>query len=349
LASAIGAPGLGGLLILSAGSLAALLAARGEPFRIVLVGVFPLLLMVGLILDAMRADPGPATGPKLLLVQPNISQAEKMGAGGLQASIVKLMRLSADALAANPDAKAVVWPEAAVEYPLEEAPELRLELAAMLKPGQLLLTGGVAIERNSAGEATAARNSLYALDHEGRILMRYDKAHLVPGGEYLPLRWLAEPLGLSRLVPGTLDFLPGPGPKTFHLPGLPAMGPAICYEIIFPGAVVDALDRPGFILTVSSDAWFGASGPPQHFAQARLRAIEEGLPVARVTPTGISGLIGSDGTVLDSVPMNKAAVIAAPLPAAKAPTLFAQAGLFSPGVFALLLFAAGLFARRIKT
>jgi apolipoprotein N-acyltransferase len=127
------------------------------------------------------------------------------------------------------------------------------------------------------------------------------------------------------------------------------MGPAICYEIIFPAAVVDARDRPGFILTVSSDAWFGPSGPPQHFAQARLRAIEEGLPVARVTPTGISGLIDADGRVLRAAAMNRAEVIAAKLPAPRAQTLFSRLGLLSPVIFALLLFAFGLHARRIKT
>jgi apolipoprotein N-acyltransferase len=202
------------------------------------------------------------------------------------------------------------------------------------------------VEREAGGQLTGARNSLYALDHKGTILARYDKAHLVPGGEYLPLRRIAEPLGLARLVPGSLDFLPGPGPVTWRLPGLPALAPNICYEIIFPGAIVDRGARPGFILTVSNDAWFGKSGPPQHHAQARLRAIEEGLPVVRVTPTGLSGVIDARGGLHHMLPTDGPAHALVALPAALPATPFARAGLAAPGLFALLLIGAGAWLRR---
>jgi apolipoprotein N-acyltransferase len=240
----------------------------------------------------------------------------------------------------------VIWPEATVEFPLEEDAALRRRLGAMLPAQTLLLTGGVAIEYGTDGTPIGARNSLYALDAAGAILARYDKAHLVPGGEYLPLRWLAEPLGLSRLVPGTLDFLPGPGAMTWRLPGLPALSPNICYEIIFPGAVVDGRNRPDAIVTVSNDAWFGASGPPQHHAQARLRAIEEGLPVLRVTPTGITGLIGPDGRMRVTLPRGTAAHRQVQLPASAPAPLFARAGLLAPLVLALLLCGVGFAMSR---
>ncbi len=233
-----------------------------------------------------------------------------------------------------------------VEYPLEETPGLGAALTQGFAPGTLLLTGGVAIERDGDGRVVGARNSLYALDHTGRILARYDKSHLVPGGEYLPLRRIAEPLGLARLVPGSLDFLPGPGATSWQLPGLPMVAPNICYEIIFPGAIVDRAARPGFILTVSNDAWFGRSGPPQHHAQARLRAIEEGLPVVRVTPTGISGVIDARGGLRDTLPTGGPAHAFVPLPAALPATPFAQAGLAAPGLFALLLIGIGAWVRR---
>ncbi len=346
LAAFVGSIGLSGLIILSAGGLAALLAGRGQAARWALVAVFPLLLGVQAI---PRPAPTPVSGPTLLLVQPNIRQSEKQAPGGIQRSIEQLIALTGQGFAAHPQAAAAIWPEAAIEYPLEDDADLRRAVSEFLPPKALLLSGGVALERDAGGQVTGARNSLYALDSSGAILARFDKARLVPGGEFLPLRWLAEPLGLSRVVPGSLDFLPGPGPQTLHLPGLPPLGPAICYEIIFPGEVVDAADRPGWIITISNDAWFGPTGPPQHHAQARLRAIEEGLPVVRVTPTGITSLIGPRGAVVQQLPAHKAAVLAVALPAPLPSTVFARLGLAAPGLLALLLVALGLLVHRKKT
>jgi apolipoprotein N-acyltransferase len=124
------------------------------------------------------------------------------------------------------------------------------------------------------------------VDAAGTIRAGYAKAHLVPYGEYLPMRPLLTPLGLSRLVPGSLDFWPGPGPRTLDLGPWGRAGVQVCYEIVFSGAVVDRVHRPDYIFNPSNDGWFGASGPPQHLAQTRLRAIEEGLPVLRSTTNG---------------------------------------------------------------
>ena len=125
------------------------------------------------------------------------------------------------------------------------------------------------------------------LHADGTLGPRYDKAHLVPYGEYLPMRPILSAIGLSRLAPGDIDFWPGPGPHTLDLGRFGKAGLQICYEIIFSGQVVDRAHRPDFLFNPSNDAWFGSWGPPQHLAQARLRAIEEGLPVIRATPTGI--------------------------------------------------------------
>ena len=157
------------------------------------------------------------------------------------------------------------------------------------------------VERRRA--ATGATNSVFAIRPDGRIPARYDKAHLVPYGEYLPMRPLLSAIGLSRLAPGDLDFDPGPGPQTLEIPGVGRVGFQLCYEIIFSGEVVDRAHRPDFIFNPSNDAWFGAWGPPQHLAQARLRALEEGLPVIRATPTGISAIIDAHGRLLQSIPL----------------------------------------------
>jgi apolipoprotein N-acyltransferase len=153
-------------------------------------------------------------------------------------------------------------------------------------------------------------------------------------------------LGLSRLAPGDLDFASGPGPRTLAVPGVGSVGFQLCYEIIFSGEVVDPDRRPAFIFNPSNDAWFGAWGPPQHLAQARMRALEEGLPVVRATPTGISAIVDSQGGVLHSIPLGRMGTIDAALPLPASPTLFARFGNLLPFAFALLLIAAAIAVRR---
>ncbi|WP_448578305.1 apolipoprotein N-acyltransferase [Thermaurantiacus sp.] len=341
-AAIIGADGLSALLLLASGTLA-LAALRRWREAAIALSLALLLALPGLF--RLGATPAPPPPGLLLLVQPNSSQADKHGANGTERHLVSHIRETEAALDAMTPADrarlaAVVWPEGAIEFPLEETPWLRTLVTRSLPPQAHLVAGTIAVERDPRGEAIGLRNSMSLLDATGRILHRYDKAHLVPGGEFLPLRPLAERLGLQRLVPGTLDFWPGPGPETIALQGLPAMAAAICYEIIFPGRVVDRRNRPDVILTVSSDAWFGPSGPPQHFAQARLRAIEEGLPVVRVTPTGITGVISARGVVEASLPADAAGHLLVTTPGALPPTPFARFGLWLPLLLGLLLLAA---------
>ena len=162
----------------------------------------------------------------------------------------------------------------------------------------MLLTGGFALDSSDGAASPAPPTASTCSTAGARIVGRYDKAHLVPYGEYLPMRPLLSAIGLSRLAPGDLDFRAGPGPRTLDLPGFGRVGFQLCYEIIFSGEVVDRANRPDFIFNPSNDAWFGAWGPPQHLAQARLRALEEGLPVIRATPTGICAVIDADGRLL---------------------------------------------------
>jgi apolipoprotein N-acyltransferase len=220
----------------------------------------------------------------------------------------------------------ILWPEGAIDGLPERDPALLARLAAPLGAGDVLIAGGTGVGSGS----TPYANSLFVIGKseagQGRILGRYDKAHLVPGGEYLPWRDLLEPLGLARLVPGDFDFLSGPGPRTLALPGFLPVSPMICYEIIFPGAVADPKARPGWIANVSNDAWYGPWGPPQHLAQARLRAIEEGLAVARATPTGVSAVIDGHGQIVDRIAPGDTGASVSSLPPPLPMTLFARSG-----------------------
>ena len=300
--------------------------------------------------------------PSLTVVQPDISQADKYAPGYEVINFAKLAMNSRPAPDQGP--RLLLWPEAALPdyledgYPYryyqfqpgESAGGARKRLTTLMGEGDVLVTGANRLVIDK-GQLVAARNSVSALDSDGNLLGHYDKAHLVPYGEYLPLPWLLRPLGLARLVPGDLDFWPGPGAQTMTVSvgGKPVkVGMQICYEIIFSGQVVDRKNRPDFIFNPSNDAWFGTIGPPQHLAQARLRAIEEGLPVVRATPTGISAVIDADGRIVESLPLDKAGRIDARLPTAKAPTLFARYGNILPIVFALLLITIALLplARR---
>ena len=328
--------------------------------------ILPILFMVlrpALIETVFGPQDSKRTEISLTIVQPNISQADKYAPGYDALNFSRLATWSHPL--PNQDPRLLLWPEAAIPDYLEtgypyrfyqfqpggSAVGARMRLTTLMAPGDILLTGSNRLIIDNAGQLTAARNSMTAMDAQGRILGDYDKSHLVPYGEYLPLKWLLTPLGLSRLVPGDVDFLPGPGPQTMtlSLDGKPVkIGLQICYEIIFSGQVIDRANRPDFLFNPSNDAWFGSWGPPQHLAQARLRAIEEGLPVVRATPTGISAVIDADGRITRSLPLGTAGRIDARLPVAKAPTLFARYGNILPVGFALLLIAFALLplARR---
>jgi apolipoprotein N-acyltransferase len=188
-------------------------------------------------------------------------------------------------------------------------------------------------------------NSLLALDSQGRITGSYDKFHLVPFGEYVPLRGF---LPINKLTAGRQDFSPGPGLRTIKFDGLPPVSPLICYEVIFPGRVA-AMERPAWLLNLTNDAWFGqTSGPYQHFAAARLRSVEEGLPLVRVANTGISGVVDGYGRIVHSLGLGREGVIDSALPAAlSVRTPFSRLGDGMTGFLLVLTFGAGLMMRRI--
>ncbi len=232
-------------------------------------------------------------GVRLRLIQPNIPQHLKwnkeLRAGHLQ----KQLRLSV-LPAEGPRPTHVIWPETAVSFNLSADKFLREVMSAVVPTGGLLVTGALRSEMSRYGERNAY-NSIYAIDGKGAITASYDKRHLVPFGEYVPMRWL---LNFSKMTTGRVDFQSGKTARVFDLLGLPPVAMLICYEVIFPTEIVNSLRRPGWILNLTNDAWFGISaGPHQHLAAAQLRAVEQGLPVVRVANTGISAVINGHGRV----------------------------------------------------
>jgi apolipoprotein N-acyltransferase len=273
----------------------------------------------------------------LRLVQPDIEQSLKWDPQERQRNLI----LTADiSLAPGFERVAhVLWPETATLFALAGEPAFRRELAQLVPAGGYLITGSPRIEREPA---LVAWNSLHALDAAGEIRATFDKFHLVPFGEYVPLRAI---LPIDRVVPGGMDFSAGPGPIRLEIPGLPAASPLICYEIIFPGAVVPAGPRPQLLVNLTNDSWFGVSaGPYQHFAAARLRAVEEGLPLIRSAGGGISGVIDPYGRATARLDLAVAGILDTDLPQSIPPTLYAQAR--TPVTLAVLILIAGLAVRR---
>ena len=346
----IGTYGLSLLVALAGGTVWLAARRHWKPAAGLAVALLALILPRAL----QTAEPA-ATNKPIRIVQPNIGQQDNWRPGFADEAARRLAALSMRSGGGRP--RLLFWPEAAVTDPLEDArtgePQAfaqfeRTRAAALVGPGEYLLTGGIALLSTDGRWIDGAANSVFVLGPGGRVAGRYDKAHLVPYGEYLPMRPLLSAIGLSRLVPGDIDFNPGPGPRTLELPGWGKAGVQICYEIVFSGKVADRRNRPDFIFNPSNDAWFGRWGPPQHLAQARLRAAEEGIPVIRSTPTGISALIDARGRIASSVPWRGAGVIDAMLPRASSPTPFARFGNVIPLLLAFAMLIGGIAIGRTR-
>lgn len=348
----LGTYALSGVVVLLAG--AWLIAAKRA--RPDLRGAALVLLPIALLL--MPHSGHRAEGSRhFTLVQPDIAQEQLNDPAFFEANFQRLARLSAPLRAG--ERRLLLWPESGVpDYLREGYPDryyldsyaadpvlARRRLGKTAAPGGLLLTGATDLEL-ADGIAVGARNAVTALGADGAIQASYAKAHLVPYGEYLPMRALLTPLGLSRLVPGEIDFWPGPGPQTLDLGPWGRAGVQVCYEIVFSGQVVDRAKRPEFLFNPSNDGWFGAWGPPQHLAQARLRAIEEGLPVLRATTTGISAVIDAQGVVRQFVPHHQAGRIDGLIPPPAPPTPFARIGNLLALGWGVVLLVASLVASR---
>ncbi len=253
------------------------------------------------------------------LVQPNATQALKWQPGMEQKFYERHLALSAAPAEPRPDV--TIWSETAVPFVLGQAPALQAEAANAAAPGRLML--GI---RRVDGERWY--NSLAVLNPDGSAAAVYDKHHLVPFGEYIPLAKILGRLGIPALATLTQSgFSAGDGPHLIAANGVPPFVPLICYEAIFPGALAAPEGRAEWLVQVTNDAWFGdASGPYQHLAQARARAIEQGLPLARAANTGISAMIDPFGRVTGSLPLDEAGHLDAVLPGPLPPTPYVRLG-----------------------
>ena len=303
------------------------------PWRPLIIGLIVLAGFFGFGLARLATHPTTYVPKvKLRLMQPNLQQDQKFNYTAKNEVMQRYLRLSNRAT--GPDSNGVhdvthlIWPEAAFPFFLTREPDALAQIADLLKPNTELITGAVrAVPTEPGQRITRAYNSVYVIDGDGSIRGIYDKVHLVPFGEYLPFQSFLEKLGLQQLTKIAGGFLSGDRRRAMDVAGAPKMLPLICYEAIFPGAAVPAGERPGWLVNVTNDGWFGiSSGPYQHFQQARVLAIAEGLPLVRAANTGISAVVDPLGRIIKSLPLGTEGVLDSALPRAIPPTLYAQFG-----------------------
>jgi apolipoprotein N-acyltransferase len=301
-------------------------------------------LLAGLaIYGAIRLRATPTSyvdGVRLRIMQPNLQQDEKFNYSQKQQVMSRYLALSDRA--SGPGSTGIqnvthlIWPESAFPFFLTRDAEALAQIAALLPAGAVLITGAVRAPEGVPDAAiTRAYNSIYIIDHDGSILSVYDKVHLVPFGEYLPFQQITKLRG---------GFIPGDRRHILNVPRAPNVLPLICYEIIFPQAVARG-ERPGWMVNLTNDAWFGASpGPYQHLQQARIRAIEQGLPLVRAANTGISAVVDPVGRILESLPLGTEGVLDAGLPRSTTLTPYARMGDLPTGL--VLAVTVALMMRR---
>jgi apolipoprotein N-acyltransferase len=282
----------------------------------------------------------PLPDVRVRIMQPNLGQREKHRLSG-QEVLTRYLRLSDRA--ATPasggigDMTHLVWPESPFPFLLAREPQALSQIAAALKPNAVLITGAARAE--DATGVTRYFNAIHVVGPDGIIMDSYDKVHLVPFGEYLPFRALFDRLGIRQFIEIPGGFEAGARRKALQIRGLPVTAPLICYEAIFPGSPLSDGSRPGLLLNVTNDGWFGyTAGPYQHLAQARLRSIEQGLPQVRAANTGISAIIDPLGRVTRSLPLGMTGVVDGAIAKALEPTLFARFGNLTALLLGLLSF-----------
>ncbi len=287
---------------------------------------------------------------KIRIVQPSVPQREKWLPEFQRRIFEDHLALSVANPAGTRDDLAgithVIWPEAAMPFLPLEHPEALAAIGAMLPEGRMLITGALRRENTAADGAPLSEpkmfNGLMVLRDDGTLSALYDKIHLVPFGEYLPVEPVLSALGLKKLTHGRGSFTAGMSPRPLiTIPGLPPSAGLVCYEVLFPGTIVQTAERPSLLINVTNDGWFGnTTGPRQHFHQTRVRAVEEGVPLIRAANNGISAVVDRHGRVLQSLGMNVRGVIDSQVPAAAAISPYARFG--DLGLAILLLVLAAL-------
>lgn len=294
------------------------------------------LLLATLIIGSMRIvmNPTQVLEPRTVrIVQANITQKMKWNNDAEWRNLEEHARLSDK----NTPVDAVIWPETSLTSDPVLFPEIGEYVAKNLPPGSVGILGALRVTGNVQTNPDF-RNGIYVIDSTGAVLDSYDKFHLVPFGEYIPLRTVLNMTPIANGVSMIGDFVAGPGPRTLAVGGrVPPFSPLICYEVIFPGHVTDPAHRPEWLVNVTNDAWYGhTAGPYQHLEIARLRAIEEGLPLARAANTGISAMVDPVGRITASLALGERGALTTPLPMALPPTIYSRLG---DGVFAAMMLA----------
>ena len=335
-ASLIGLWGLTFLSVAIFASPAVLIEGNSRGRRPWVAPVVALLVLVAMgIFGAVRLGLQPTTtvaNVKLRIMQPNLQQDVRFNYAAKAEVMRKYLTLSDRASGPQStgvrDASILIWPESAFPFFLTREADALAQIDDLLPKGTILITGSVRAPDLPPGtRITRAYNSIYAIDHDGTVLSIYDKLHLVPFGEFLPFQDGMEKLGFVQLTKVQGGFIPGTGRRAMEIPNAPPALPLICYEAIFPDEVAARGERPGWIINLTNDGWFGIStGPYQHLQQARLRAIEQGLPVVRAANTGISAVIDPMGRIVARLGLGVEGVLDSSLPAAIAPTIYARSG-----------------------
>ncbi len=306
-------------------------SSRGRKPWIAPVMALTLLIAMG-IFGAVRLSLQPTvlTEVKLRIMQPNLQQDVKFNYAAKAEVMQKYLALSDRASGPQStgvrDTQILIWPESAFPFFLTREADAMAQIAELLPKGTVLMTGSVRAPDGPPGaRVSRAYNSIYLIDHDGGVLSVYDKLHLVPFGEYLPFQAWMEKLGFVQLTRVHGGFIPGTRRRVMEVPQAPAALPLICYEAIFPGDIAASGERPGWIVNLTNDGWFGNStGPYQHLQQARMRAIEEGLPMVRAANTGISAVIDPSGRIVARLGLGIEGVLDSTLPSALPPTLYAR-------------------------
>jgi apolipoprotein N-acyltransferase len=320
--------------------------ARGRTPWMVPATALLLLLAMGTF-GAVRLSLHPTAmvdGVRLRIMQPNLEQDAKFNYAAKAAVMQRYLTLSDRASGPRStgvrDASILIWPESAFPFFLTRETDAMAQIADLLPKGTVLITGSVrAPDLPPGARITRAYNSIYVIDHDGSVVSVYDKLHLVPFGEYLPFQDWMERLGFEQLTRQQGGFIPGSVRRALEVPNAPNALPLICYEAIFPGIGVPHDDRPGWMVNLTNDGWFGIStGPYQHLQQARLRAIEQGLPLVRAANTGVSAVIDPLGRIVARLGLGLEGVLDSSLPSAIAPTVYAHAG----DIPAAIIVAVGL-------
>lgn len=339
-ASLFGTYGLSLLVALSTSAPAIFLLCKTRRafWQSLLLSLLPILFLYGYGFIRLHNADFREDTIRIRIVQPSIPQSLKWNKSTLENNFKEYLRLSQTQGIEN--ISIIVWGETASPYPLEYAHEYRNQIARILPPQTLLMTGAMSYKLHRG--RLSPQNAMLTIDRKGEIVATYAKSHLVPFGEYIPLREFL-PQAIKPITNVISDFVQGQGPQSIELPNGLKIGTAICYEIIFPHQIIDADNKPEVVFNLTNDGWYGdSSGPRQHLVNTQMRAVEEGVSIIRAANSGISALISPYGTIIQKLDLNNKGVIDVNLPKTKSiATLYTQYGNLIPLLMIVLIFIIG--------